>query len=169
MFYDIYLVERDTCLGGPPIRVWRDKEWGKVDEATASNLPLSPHLEKVGIEGWRATHSSPTASVPRHGGKPPSLMPGFLMWSMFSGYCFSGLDSSEMMLILLFQCWENLSKVHWVTVFLGVSTRPGTHCQSLAGRAVQFVLPSKILDILCRPQWTGCHIPHVCLGMLSTS
>lgn len=37
-FHSVYVVERDTCSFGPPIRVGMVEEWGKVDKTTASNL-----------------------------------------------------------------------------------------------------------------------------------
>lgn len=58
---------------------------------------------------------------------------------MLWGCYLSGLNSSEMLLASVYQCWENPSKVCWKSnwVYLSASTSPGTYWKSMSRRVVQ--------------------------------
>lgn len=53
-FDDVFVAEKGACPCGPPIRVGKVKEWGKVHEMIASNfffLPVSGESEERRGEG----------------------------------------------------------------------------------------------------------------------
>lgn len=84
-------------------KVGRVKAQGKVDETIGSNFFFFLYLGEGSREGERATSSIPTASSTRDGGQPPGVTLGSPLWDMLQGYCPSGFNSSEMLLISLLQ------------------------------------------------------------------
>lgn len=103
--------------------------WGKWEEERRGSLPAAQHLTTR--ERGIATRCHPRVPV----------------WSMSWGYCLSGSNSSEMLLISLLQSWGNSSKLCLRTVYLRVSICLHTYCQRLTGRVVQFALPYVVLNI----------------------
>lgn len=53
IFDDIYIVKRDTCPCGPPVRMGKVEKWRKVDETTASNFLLSSDIWGKWREKWK--------------------------------------------------------------------------------------------------------------------
>lgn len=147
--------------------VGKVKVWGKVG-GTNAFIVFPPIF--LCVRGWGCFQLPNYISTQRWG-CPLDAIVEAQMWRIFQGDCFSGLNSSETGLVSLLQGWENLSKVFW----LANSTLVPPLTQTLVAKAWPvelsnlFCFPSSgmAFDFLCRPKRVVCHVPCVCLGMLS--